>query len=262
MTFLAIETSSSRGSLAALAPGGRAHQLWFPEGLVHAREIAARLEELLRTLGLRPGDLEAIAVSAGPGSFTGLRVGVTAAKTLAIALGVPVVCESSLAAIAANGLFGSAEIAGQTADSERELALVVVSTGGRDFVYGAAFLAALPGPDPSREPGLERVVADGAYSFGSLAQRVQEAFSRRLQPLLAIGDAADRWLEIVGSSAPGGSRPPVARGPSEWDFPSALVLARLCLPRLRAATFDRETIHRLEPAYARPSDAELRYATR
>lgn len=266
MTVLAIETSSSRGGLAVLGGEGREGEISFPEGLVHAREIAGRLEELLRQSGLRPRDLRGIAVSAGPGSFTGLRVGITAAKTLGLALGIPVVGESSLAVLAANAIFSPPDgREGAAAASGR--ALVPVATGGRDFVYGAAFLpAAGRGAGAAAEPRIERLLEDGAYAPEEFARRVADLLSGSSLEAWAFGDAAERLLGLFGAAPEGSSLPAarsrVARGPREWDFPRALVLGRLCARRLEAEPFERETIHRLEPAYARPSDAEIRHGKR
>lgn len=265
MTFLAIETSSPRGGLAVLAADGREAEVSFSEGLVHAREIAGRLEEALSTLALRPRDLQGIAVSAGPGSFTGLRVGVTAAKTLALALGIPVASESSLAVLAANAAFPPPIEREGTAGAPGR-AVIAVATGGRDFVYGAAFLPIGGSPVGTGEPRFERLLEDGAYAPEEFARRVADLVSGSALEAWAVGDAAERLLEKLGAGSQGsalaaaGAR--VARGPREWDFPRALVLGRLCARRLEAAPFDREAIHRLEPAYARPPDAELRHGKR
>src|SRR6266511_1772193 len=102
MLLLAIETSSSRGSIALLEGRELIEEAPFPEGLVHGREITVHLEEVMTRRGIAPGKLEAIAVGVGPGSYTGIRVGVTAAKTLAFALRIPVIPESSLRVTAAN----------------------------------------------------------------------------------------------------------------------------------------------------------------
>lgn len=97
---LAIETSWRVGSVA-LAMDGEVAARRF---LVHPREHGARLapsvEELLEAGDAALGDVEAIVVGAGPGSFTGVRTGAAVAKALAAALGVPLHAVSSLAAAA------------------------------------------------------------------------------------------------------------------------------------------------------------------
>ncbi len=256
MAFLAIETSTPRGSLAVLARGASCvAEASFPEGLVHAREIGSRLRDLLGTVGLEPRDLEGISVSVGPGSFTGLRVGVTAAKTLAFALRIPVVSESSLAVLASNGLRSSEAPAGAV--------LVPVTVGGRTAFHGAGFL----GPWGAREvparpqaPPLVRVVADGVYSAEDLARTLGEAWGGG-GAVLVFGDGADAFLDVV-QGVPGVTGASVVRGPATWDAPRASVLGWLCAARLEAARFEAEELHRLEPWYGRPSYAEVRRAPR
>ena len=101
MIFLAIETSDPRGSLALFDQEGVREEALISGDMAHAREFAVRIDDLLRRGGFTPRDLQGISVSAGPGSYTGCRVGVTAAKTLGIALRIPVVAVSSLEVMAA-----------------------------------------------------------------------------------------------------------------------------------------------------------------
>ena len=82
MLSLALETSSLRGGVAILRGSSCLEESIFKEGLQQGRELIQRVSDLLRRVGQEPGDLGAIAVSKGPGSYTGIRVGVTAAKTL------------------------------------------------------------------------------------------------------------------------------------------------------------------------------------
>jgi tRNA threonylcarbamoyladenosine biosynthesis protein TsaB len=103
MLVLGIETSTAAGSVALIRDGvvlGEA-ALDAP-GQRHARSLVAEMARLLKNAGLRAADCEAVAVSLGPGSFTGLRVGVVAAKTLAYATGARVAGVETFRAIAEN----------------------------------------------------------------------------------------------------------------------------------------------------------------
>lgn len=73
-------------------------------GRNHARSITTALDELFRTADLSPKDLGGVTVGVGPGSYTGLRVGVAAARGIARSLSIPLRGESSLAALAASAL--------------------------------------------------------------------------------------------------------------------------------------------------------------
>jgi len=98
--LLALETSGPEAGLAVWLDGN-VREARFAHLQQLSRDLAPRIEALLAEAGLAPGDLEAVAVSIGPGSFTGLRIGVATAKGLAYALGVPAVPISTLEALAA-----------------------------------------------------------------------------------------------------------------------------------------------------------------
>lgn len=89
---IALETSARSGSLALIESDG--HLLaeeQFPHDLKHAAALISILDRLTQSHGWTPTDVQEIYVSAGPGSFTGLRVGITVAKTLALSLGAKLV---------------------------------------------------------------------------------------------------------------------------------------------------------------------------
>jgi tRNA threonylcarbamoyladenosine biosynthesis protein TsaB len=105
MRILAIETSGRDGSLAALAgeSGGAVRvvqgvAITGPERT--AQVLAPRTRDLLREIGWEAKSIGLLCVAVGPGSFTGLRIGVTAAKTLAYAVGAEVIGVDTLAVIA------------------------------------------------------------------------------------------------------------------------------------------------------------------
>src|SRR5262245_34289837 len=85
-----------------------------PDGFAHV--IFGELDALLRRHGCAPADIECFATAIGPGSFTGVRVGIACIKGLAEATGRPVVGVSNLEALAA---FGSALLRGPVLDARR-----------------------------------------------------------------------------------------------------------------------------------------------
>jgi tRNA threonylcarbamoyl adenosine modification protein YeaZ len=100
--ILAIETSSRIGS-AALALGDRLiEESAFSGPMSHSEEIFPTIERLLTRQGRGPRDIAQIHIAAGPGSFTGLRIAVTLAKSMALAQGVRIVTVDSLDVVAAN----------------------------------------------------------------------------------------------------------------------------------------------------------------
>src|SRR5262245_9350766 len=89
--MLAIETSQRRGGVAVRDAQGRAHLEWLDPQSRHDDDLIAAIDRLYARLGLAPRHTQAVAVSVGPGGFTGLRIAVSAAKMLAETLGAELV---------------------------------------------------------------------------------------------------------------------------------------------------------------------------
>ena len=105
MIWLGIDTANTPLSVAIVKDG----QLLVEENnamaVNHSLRAMPAIEELFDKVGIAPADIDAIAVSEGPGSYTGVRIGVTIAKTLAWTLGKPLYGLSSLKVLAANVLY-------------------------------------------------------------------------------------------------------------------------------------------------------------
>jgi tRNA threonylcarbamoyladenosine biosynthesis protein TsaB len=99
---LALETSGRQGSVALSENGQVLAEDTFSHGLQHAATLLPKIDQLCRQFGWTPQSIEHIYVSIGPGSFTGLRVGVTLAKTLALATGAKIVAVPTLAVLRGN----------------------------------------------------------------------------------------------------------------------------------------------------------------
>ena len=100
MRILALETSETAGSAAALVDDKLLAQLHLDSSSRSAQSLAPTLAALWDRVGWRPTDVELVAVGVGPGSFTGLRVGVVTAKMLAYSAGAAVFGVDTLEAIA------------------------------------------------------------------------------------------------------------------------------------------------------------------
>nr|MDH3162641.1 tRNA (adenosine(37)-N6)-threonylcarbamoyltransferase complex dimerization subunit type 1 TsaB [Bacillus licheniformis] len=105
MTILAIDTSNLTLGVALIKDGKVIAEHISHLKKNHSVRAMPAIDELLKECGLKPSDLTQIAVAKGPGSYTGVRIGVTIAKTLAWSLNIPVKTVSSLEVLAANGRF-------------------------------------------------------------------------------------------------------------------------------------------------------------
>ncbi|MCM3292827.1 tRNA (adenosine(37)-N6)-threonylcarbamoyltransferase complex dimerization subunit type 1 TsaB [Paenibacillus sp. MER 180] len=122
---LALDTSTSTMALALLQDRRTAAQLESQAERNHSLKLVPAMQSMLKGLGWEGSDLSLLAVGIGPGSYTGVRISVTAAKTMAWAWGKPVVGVSSLHALALSGL----EAVHKEKFSDGALKI------GRDWVY-------------------------------------------------------------------------------------------------------------------------------
>ncbi len=129
---LAIETSGSIGSVALAQDGKTLLDDTFPHGLQHAARIIPAIDALCKKLNWTSADFGEIYVSAGPGSFTGLRIGITLAKTLAMVTGSKLVSVPSVRILAENA----------PADAKN---VVIVLDAKRDQIFTAVFTRAPDG---------------------------------------------------------------------------------------------------------------------
>jgi len=123
---LAIETSSRIGSVALAQDGRVLAQETFEHGLQHAARMVPAIDELCRRLDWNSGKLRQIYVSAGPGSFTGLRIGITLAKTLAFVTGAKLVAVPTVRVLVEN------------APPEARHVIIVIDAK-RDQIFTASF---------------------------------------------------------------------------------------------------------------------------
>jgi tRNA threonylcarbamoyladenosine biosynthesis protein TsaB len=102
MILVAMDTSTDYAVLALLDRAGEIRVATTEAGRRHGRDLIPQLKSLLASAAIEPGAIEAVAVGLGPGSYTGSRVGVTAAKTLAYATGSALIGLNSLHVIGRN----------------------------------------------------------------------------------------------------------------------------------------------------------------
>jgi tRNA threonylcarbamoyladenosine biosynthesis protein TsaB len=218
--LLILETSGRVGQVA-VARGGRLLGLRrLDEARRHARELAPAVRDLLAAQGWRPRDLHAVVVGRGPGSYTGLRVGVMAAKTLAYATGCTLLALDTFAAVA-----------GQA--PAEALRLDVVADAQQDRVYVQRF----------------------ARAAGGEAFRPETALAIREVPEWLAGLDAAVWASGPGLLRHEGRLPPGVRVvEAARREPLAESLLALGLERYRKGESD--DLWTAEPLYLRPSAAE------
>jgi len=190
--LLAIDTATSRAVLAlgSLADGTLVAGDTWPGGHAHAETILPRLAALLAAAGVALEAIDGLAVGIGPGGFTGLRVGLATAKTLAHGLRRPIVGIGTAEALAAAaGLEGRATVILPAGPRDRYL-VALADGGGARLLAPAAFEAWLAGVrDPSP---LVAVDLDDPAVPGEARERGRLALDGLGPALLRLGAAALR----------------------------------------------------------------------
>jgi tRNA threonylcarbamoyladenosine biosynthesis protein TsaB len=193
----------------------------------HAGKLLPLAAGLLERAGLELGDVELLAVGVGPGTFTGLRIGVATARALAQALAIPAVGVSTLQSLAL--------IASESRFADGHDAVAAVLDARRAEVFAAAWQLG-DVAEPRRA-----ILQAGAFAPEALAERLEELG----QKLLAIGEGAVEFraqLERSGASVPDGR--------AELHRVTAVGHCRIAR-RLEATPVDR-----IVPDYLRPPDAK------
>nr|WP_255775574.1 tRNA (adenosine(37)-N6)-threonylcarbamoyltransferase complex dimerization subunit type 1 TsaB [Microbulbifer sediminum] len=152
-----MDTTSGSCSVA-LSDGGLVREQFVAAERDHTRRLLPMVDQVLAGSGLKLGELDALAVSRGPGSFTGLRIAISTAQGLAFAANLPVIPVSSLAALAAGARRMHPEWAGGT--------IVAALDARMQQVYWGAYTAASPGegllPEAVQNPEEVAAVVAGA----------------------------------------------------------------------------------------------------
>ncbi|MEG0711433.1 MAG: tRNA (adenosine(37)-N6)-threonylcarbamoyltransferase complex dimerization subunit type 1 TsaB, partial [Niameybacter sp.] len=102
MNIIAIDASGLSGSVAYISDYKLVGEYYICHKLTHSQTIMPMLEHLKNMIGLDLETVDAIAVTSGPGSFTGIRIGVATAKAMALAIGVPIIGIPTLDVMAHN----------------------------------------------------------------------------------------------------------------------------------------------------------------
>ena len=224
MRILALETSAKAVSAAVTEDGKVLCSGYQDTGLTHSRTLMPIVEAMLKNTGLTVQDCDAVAVAAGPGSFTGIRIGVSAAKGLAFAADKPCAAVSTLEAMARNVAHMDAPV-------------VCAMDARRSQIYNALFT--------SEHGRLTRRTPDRAIGLAELAEELR---SEPL-PLVIVGDGA-----VLCEKALTESGLPCRLAPPQLVMQNAMSVA-LCAEDLARAG-KLVSAQELLPVYLRPPQAQ------
>ena len=224
MLILAFETSAKAASVALTENGKLLGESYQNTGMTHSQTLMVMAEDLLKAAGRTVKDLSAVAVAEGPGSFTGVRIGVAAAKGLAWGAQLPCFGISTLEAMAVSlGMYRGY--------------ICPVMDARRSQVYNALFYV--------NHGELQRIREDRAIALNDLAEELKALN----EPIFLMGDGSKLCHNTLKEAIPGLVLPPEHR-----MHQRAVGVALLAEARAAAGETGDGAV--LAPNYLRLSQAE------
>ena len=230
MTILAMDTATIVSSVAVATKERVLAELTAETRFTHSETLVVNIEEVLRLADVKREELSAVAVSLGPGSFTGLRIGLAAAKAIAYALSIPLVGVPTLEVLAAAFPSPGAVVA----------PLIDAQKGNAYF---------------SLYRYTERGLACEKEVFVSSPQEIVETIAEVKKPVTIAGDFARKMVQ-KGVELPGNA----TLAPITHIMPRAALVAARAIVLLENG--EGKSPMELEPIYVRRSEAEVLWEKR
>lgn len=232
MLILAIDSATPVAGVALLNENGLIREEFVNYKKTHSETLMPMVDEVLLKCECRLADVSAIAVTLGPGSFTGLRIGLATVKGLSLASGKPIVSVSTLDVLAHNICCSEALVCPLLDARKQE-------------VYTAFY-------DVSGDYPLQ-LSEEMACSPGEFVQRAREAAdTAHKNTFILVGDGYRPYEEFFRQELGDSLR----QVPAHLMLPRAAALASLAAVKLKKAEFD--DVFTLRPHYVRLSEAEYR----
>lgn len=229
MILLALDTSTRSASVAVLAGEEVLAESSRMVPGTHSEYLMPEIDRMMRENGLALGDLDAVAVGLGPGSFTGTRIGLSTAKGLALGAGLSIVGISSLDAIARSMALTGFQVC-------------PMLSAGKGEVYAALY-------GSSADGGLEKRTGDLVLTPFVLAEMIRET-------TIFVGGGALLHRDFLSDRLGGLA----LFAPSAQCLPRAAVIALLAAERLKEGPADDAS--GLAPNYVRKCEAEIQWMKR
>jgi tRNA threonylcarbamoyladenosine biosynthesis protein TsaB len=216
MRVLAVETSTLAGGAALLDGGLVVGEYTLDVSLTHSERLMGAVDRLLSDAGWTVRDLEGLAVSVGPGSFTGLRIGLSTVKGLALALAIPIAAVPTLDAMATLLPFAALPVCPVLDARKREVYASLYRWDGAGMRREWEYLALAPAD-------LARRLDEPVIVLGDAADQVDSPHARRIRPPrrgpspAAVGFLGHQRLAMGDTVAPADLVPIYLR-PSEAEL--------------------------------------------
>jgi tRNA threonylcarbamoyladenosine biosynthesis protein TsaB len=225
MKTLAIDTSGKTVGIAILADGHFLYEIYMNTGLNHSLVLLPELDRALDTLKIELTDLDLFVTTTGPGSFTGLRIGLSTLKGLALRRNKPLVGVSTLEALAHNIW-------------AEDLLICPIMNGPMDEIYTALYRYRV-------HVGYEMLLKDQITDISTLLRNIDG-------PVIFVGDGATRWYDILREQLQDRAR----FAPAHLNVCRPSVVASIGIEKYHRQEID--DMLSLIPTYLRASEAEIK----
>ncbi len=263
MKILAVDTTGATASVAVQdTDKGKNSRIFCEtsgEEMNHLQALFPMTEKVLSDAGISKNELEMIAVSIGPGSFTGIRIGMAAARTMAQALGLPMAAVPTLESFVYAGrtpddgsLIDPEKHAHEKIVTNTSIVVCPMLDARREQVYAAAYI--IEDSEEGADGGYSEIVKPGAYNVDEFLTLAVEATKRENALFIRLyGDGADSYVSSAAvASAVGGVD--IELAPRDSRYQSAENVLRMA-----RAMADNDTLcsyNEVKPDYMRKSEAE------
>lgn len=227
MYILGIETTGAFASVALVKDGETVQEVHGSDRFSHLHNLMPQVKKVLEDSKSSLDDIDLIAVSAGPGSFTGIRIGVSSARALSQMTGIPCAAVSSLEALALNAAEAASE----------ETLICPILDARRQQVYGGGYFIKDGFP-------VEEVKA-GPYTVQEFLELVSN-----YENIMLLGDGIDKYSELIEELRPRGTET-APESIRYQDAASAAKIGEVIFNAKGGLSYDS-----VEPDYMRIPEAE------
>jgi tRNA threonylcarbamoyladenosine biosynthesis protein TsaB len=228
MKILAVETSTQAGSVAVVDDEELVSERFVKTPRTHSERLLSAIDDVLEMSGVTLAELDGFAVSLGPGSFTGLRIGLSTVKGLAMATEKPLAGIPTLDVLAQNVPFTSRLVC-------------PMLDARKSQIFAALFRW-------QEDGGLAKLTENMAVKPEDLLGRISEE-------VVVLGSGVRTYQEVILEKL--GARTFIA--PPHLQHPRAAVVGCLGLDLMKRKGFHGDPLH-VVPVYVRPSEAELKWS--
>lgn len=245
--ILALETTGKYGSAAVIREDGSVFCASSDTEMNHLKDIITISDEAVKAAGIEKSDLTHIAASAGPGSFTGIRIGVTTARTLGQMLRIPCIAVSSLEAMARRVL--------SDAISSDALYVAAIINARRHQTYAGAWEAVFT--TDHEQQSIVSVLEEKQYMIEDLLAELTARASEHGGKVFFTGDGIDAYEDIIRAAfEERGISDLMILADEEIRYQDAASVAEIALRKANAG--EALGYDDLLPEYMRLAEAEMR----